>query len=834
MDLAAAIYRNTMLAHSLLSICTFAVLAAAQSTTPPAAPPAPVRHLVLIRTTGPAQMQQLLAMDLDLAACRTPLLAERSIEAIVDDQQLAQLGNRGFGVQVLQRDLSGYYAAQAALFPRPPEDQAIPALGQGSLGGHWTLAEMEAILDNLHAQNPTICSAKVSIGSTIENRSLWMVKISDNVGIDEGEPEVLFDAMHHAREPLSMEATLVFMEWLVTNYGSDPEATFLVNERELYFVPCLNPDGYEYNRTTSPGGGGLWRKNRRDNGDGTFGVDLNRNYATGWSAPNGGSSAVTSSETYRGAAPFSEPETAAIEAFAQSRQFVTVFSTHTYQDVLLRPWGWQLGNPANAADYDTLGSYYVQENGIQHGSTSALLYIASGSAVDHHHTVRGAYGWTAELGRSNEGGFWPSGPAITNIVMRHQPMFQKIAATAGPKFTFGAVSVAEGPGGNGNGTIEAGETGAVSVTIHNMGLAPAPATLQLLSNTAGVTIGIGLQPLGSVASLGANATTIPLTFLVAPGLGAAVAQLRLVVGGDGHATEYPFAVDLLPRRLVVRDDFEQDRGFARAPGGTATTGLWERATPQATNNGGVPIQPGVQTTPNGSLCWVTDARAGTSVGQYDVDGGFTDLESPELDLSHLLTAEARWQLWYAESTSDDAMSIDISRDGGANWLPAYTRSTSTGTWTAITIDLGSPLTAHMKLRVHAQDLVPSLVECLVDDFEIYGQVPDGSLTILASGSPGSTVQVVMHAPTGSLCFPLTAPFSAPGLTYPGITGTLLVDPGTALVLPFVLADSSGRAVTEVALPSGPWFAGIVFHWQLAMFGPTGAAFGGNATSLTLQ
>lgn len=820
-----------MLSRSL-ALVAFTVVAAAQST--PQAPTMAPRHLVVIRTTGPAQMQQLLAQDLDLAACRPPLRAERRVEAIVDDQELQRLANLGFQVQVLQRDLSAYYAEQAARFAVPHQDAVIPPLGQGSLGGHWTLAEMEAILDSLHAQNPAICTARTSIGSTIEGRSLWMVKISDNVGTDENEPEVLFDAMHHAREPLSMEATLVFMDWLVSNYGTDPEATFLVNERELYFVPCLNPDGYEYNRTTSPGGGGLWRKNRRNNGDGTFGIDLNRNYATGWSAPNGGSSSVTSSDTYRGTAPFSEPETAAIEAFAQTRQFVTVFSTHTYQDVLLRPWGWQLGDPANVATYQTLGAYYVQENGIPHGSTSALLYIASGSAVDHHHTVRGTYGWTAELGLSSEGGFWPSGPAITDIALRHQPMFHKIAATAGPVFIFDAVSIVEGPGSNGNGTVEAGETGAVSVTIRNMGLAPASATLLLQSNTAGVTVGIGLQPLGSVPSLGANSTTVPLTFAVAPGLSTPVAQLLLQVGGDGHVTNHPLTVDLIARRTVLQDDFEQDRGFARAPGGTATTGLWERSTPQATSNGGVPIQPGTQTTPGGTLCWVTDGRAGTSAGQYDVDGGFTNLESPELDLSHLLTAEVHMQLWYAESTSDDAMSIDVSRDGGANWQSLYSRNTSTGTWTPVTVQLGAPLTSRMKLRVHAQDLTPSLVECLIDDFEVRGQVPDGSMTLLASGAPGTTVQAAMHAHAGDLCFPLASLGTSPGLSYPGIVGTLLLDPALAIGLPFAIADGSGRASIELLLPAGPGFAGLIFHWQTATLSSGIAAFGGNRTQLVLQ
>src|SRR6185295_16579494 len=137
-----------------------------------------------------------------------------------------------------------------------------------------------------------------SIGKSVEGRDLWMVKISDNVGTSENETQVLFDALHHAREPVSMETTLVFMQNLLAGYGTDPEATYIVDNRELYFVPVVNPDGYEYNRQTDPNGGGMWRKNRQ----GGYGVDLNRNYASFWGLP--GASSFRFADDYRGAAPF--------------------------------------------------------------------------------------------------------------------------------------------------------------------------------------------------------------------------------------------------------------------------------------------------------------------------------------------------------------------------------------------------------------------------------------------------------------------------------------------------------------------------------------------------
>ncbi|MCA8954268.1 MAG: zinc carboxypeptidase [Planctomycetes bacterium] len=822
-----------MFARALLVPAFVALLFAPAPRAQDAAAP---RHLAVVRTSGPAEMDRLLALDLDLAACRTPLPAQRRVELIVDDAELALLETRGFDVRVLQRDLAAHYEARA-LAAMPPGgylDDPNPPLGQGAMGGHWTFAQMEAILDQLHAANPAICAAKVSIGSSLENRPLWMVKISDNVAVDENEPELLFDALHHAREPLSMETTLVFMDWLVTNYGTDPDATLIVDERELFFVPCVNPDGYVYNETTNPNGGGLWRKNRRLNPDNTRGVDLNRNYATQWLAPNGGSSTTPSAETYRGTAPFSEPETTAMEAFAQSRSFVTVFSTHTYADILLRPWCWEINDPPNAGDYDELGDWYTVENGMPHGRWSTLLYISGGTSVDQHHTVRGSFSWTAELGRSSEGGFWPFGQNITNVALRYQPMFRKVALSAGAAFDLVDHFVVEGAGSNGNQRIDPGETGYVVSTVRNRGLLGAAVTVQLQAVTPGVTIGTGTVALGNAASFqNVSHNGMPLTFSTPSTFALPVITLRLVVSGDGRSQEQLVTVPLQSERPVLTDDFELDHGFARDPAGTATTGLWERAAPMATTNGATPIQPGSQTTPGGTLCWVTDGRAGASAGTYDVDGGHTDLLSPVMDLRHLAAARLTLELWYAESTGDDAMAIDVSRDGGANWSTLYSRTTSTAAWVPLELDLGLPLTDRMRLRVRAQDQNPSLVECLVDDLAIAGFPAHGSITALGSGAPSSNVQIAMHGAPGELLFALVAFGAGPGATFPGVTGTLLLDLATVLALPLRIADADGRGALEVALPPGG-FAGVELHWQTAVLGSAAAAFGGNTAVIVLQ
>ncbi len=793
------------------------------------------RALVEVVTTGPAQMQQLLAMDLDLAGCRAPLLAQRRIEVIASAADVALLTQAGFVHRVLVADLEQAHAAALAASPAALPDGPVPAIGQGAMGGHFTFAEMLAILDDLTARFPQLCSARTSIGQSIQGRDLWMVKISDNVGIDENEPEVLFDALHHAREPLSMGATLLFLTELLEGYGIDPEATFLIDERELFVVPCVNPDGYEHNRQTNPNGGGMWRKNRRANAGGSFGVDLNRNYATFWNAPNGGSSTSPTSETYRGTAPFSEPEAAAMDAFASSRDFVQVFSTHTYTDVLLRPWAYATTDPPNVGTYQQLGAFLVQENGIAHGRWGTLLYISSGTAVDHHHAQHGSLAWTAELGRSNEGGFWPVGPTIATIARRHQPMFRKVALTAGAAFRIASAVASEAPGSNGNQRVDPGETAHVVVSVQNVGVAPAPVLLTLTSLDAGVVVGNGAASAVSVAGLGSfDNQALPLTFTVAPTFAGTVARLQLVVSGEGRSQELVLEVPLVEVRVCVDDDFELARGFARGAVDTATTGRFERAVSFATSNAGQPIQPGTQTTPGGSLCWVTDGRPGTTATTYDVDAGLTDLLSPTFDLRHLAAAEVAFDLWFAESVGDDPLLVQLSRDGGVSHELLLSLTTPTAGWQRVVLPLRPPLTDAMQVRIRAQDQFASLVEVLIDGFAITAVPADGAATLLGLGALGSRLRLGCSGPVGGTSVPIGALGLGPPTPVPGVSGVLLLDIATAVLLPTQVYGSSGYTAVEIAVPAVPTLVGAEVAFQQAWLDGSDVHFGGNTQRVTLQ
>lgn len=253
----------------------------------------------------------------------------------------------------------------------------------GTMGGYLKYNEMLAELDDMFAQYPNLITQKAPISTflTANNRPIYHVKISDNPNVNETEPKVLYTAIHHAREPMSLMETIFFMWYVLENYGTNEEITYLVNNTQLFFVPCINPDGYLYNESTNANGGGMWRKNRRLNSGGSYGVDLNRNYAYGWGTT--GTSTTQSNETYCGTAPFSEPETQAMRWLVQNHNFISAFNAHTYAEDILFPIGTTTAEFAPHHDYfQDYTNHMVQFNGYT-AMKSSGLYPASGDSDDY-------------------------------------------------------------------------------------------------------------------------------------------------------------------------------------------------------------------------------------------------------------------------------------------------------------------------------------------------------------------------------------------------------------------------------------------------------------------
>jgi hypothetical protein len=343
-------------------------------------------------------------------------------DVVLSNEEVAILRGLGRSFEVLIEDLEAEYRNRPKL--SDTEVQALKAQTRtlyttpsnfhyGSMGGYLTFAEVVVELDEMRALYPNLITARQSLGLSIESRDVWMVKISDNPDVDETEQEILYTGLHHAREPQSMTTLIYFMWYVLENYGVDPTVTNLVDSRELFFVPVVNPDGYVYNQTTNPSGGGMWRKNRRNNGNGTFGVDLNRNYGYRWGYDNSGSSPTTSSETYRGTAPFSEPETQVLRDFALSRQFRMVHNYHSYGNLLIFPWGFiaNFFTPDHSM-FVAWGQDMTQFNNYVDGTANQTVgYLVNGEANDWFYGEQvqknKVFGFTPEVGTSSDG-FWPT------------------------------------------------------------------------------------------------------------------------------------------------------------------------------------------------------------------------------------------------------------------------------------------------------------------------------------------------------------------------------------------------------------------------------------------
>lgn len=380
-----------------------------------------------------SQLSQMAAMGVG-----TDHLGEVTREYIVgefSEWEMVQINSLGLKSEVLIEDMEVYYRERNLNICGFETTNIAPqGFNYGSMGGYLTLEEVEKELDSLYAQFPTLITSKSSIGNSYEGRPIWMVKISDNPEWDENEPEALFVGLHHAREAITVTEMIYFMQYLLNQYGTDPHITYLLQNRELYFVPIMNPDGYVYNEMLSPTGGGMWRKNRRDNGDGTFGVDLNRNYGFQWGIDDIGSEPFTYSERYRGAEAFSEPETQAIRDFCNSRTFRTALNAHSYGNLLLNPWGYQPVACPDEGLFHVRGERMTRENNYTFGQGPIILYPVNGESNDwmygEQDTKPKIMSVTPETGTQDDG-FWPLQTRILPLCEEMLPVLLDNAWFAG-------------------------------------------------------------------------------------------------------------------------------------------------------------------------------------------------------------------------------------------------------------------------------------------------------------------------------------------------------------------------------------------------------------------
>jgi hypothetical protein len=271
------------------------------------------RVLVRIYVDSPEQARLLDGLGLDFAS--EALACDR--DAVVTEEQLAEVRARGFKVEVRQRQL----------------DFSIPT-------EYHDYLETQALFSSLQTRHPEMVHIDTIGWSLWRHDPIWGVRISDNPSVEEDEPAILLTGVTHAREPMGNEIIIHLAKYLCAGYDTSPAVRRWVDSLELWLIPIVNIDGYQWmfdSATADP----WWRKNQRDNNaNGRFdkdydGVDLNRNFDWRWTY---GGDTVPSSEVYRCPYAGSEPE---VQAWCDlSRRHRPVFGVgyHSYGNVVIYPW----------------------------------------------------------------------------------------------------------------------------------------------------------------------------------------------------------------------------------------------------------------------------------------------------------------------------------------------------------------------------------------------------------------------------------------------------------------------------------------------------------------
>ncbi len=293
--------------------------------------------------------------------------------------------------------------------------------------GYHSYPEMVAHIRAVAADNPDIVRL-FSIGQSQQGRELWAAEVSDNPGANEGEPEVLFDGLHHAREHLSAEMAIYVLDLLTGKYGESTDlgkrVTKLVDKRRTWIVFMVNPDGLQYDLTGSPYRS--WRRNRQPTpGSSKIGTDINRNYGYHFGCC-GGSSGKPGAWDYRGPRAWSTPESRAMRDFIRSRvsggrqRIRTHISFHTAGEMVLWPYSYTTADlPSDMTELDlrtfrAMGRAMAATNGYRARRSSAL-YPTDGDLIDWTYARERIFSFTFELyprGGRAPGRYYPADEVI--------------------------------------------------------------------------------------------------------------------------------------------------------------------------------------------------------------------------------------------------------------------------------------------------------------------------------------------------------------------------------------------------------------------------------------
>ncbi|MEN3002228.1 MAG: M14 family metallopeptidase [Armatimonadota bacterium] len=377
-------------------------------------------QVLRVQLTSLKQLAELEELVRDIWTCHP---RGRTVDVCVSPKEREQLRKAGYQWEVLIEDVGALIREQESTFQ--PQ-------GGDIFSRYLPLQEVYAVMRSLAEQNPHLVQL-LQIGRSIEGRPIYALRLTKDprrARVYRHRPQVVLNACQHAREWITVAVALYLAHRLCAEYGIDTRVTELLQRTEVYIVPVVNPDGYEYSWTTDR----LWRKNRRYlgiiEGRAVYGVDLNRNWGYQWGGE--GASRNPRSETYRGTAPFSEPETYFLSQWMSTLPLLRAhIDIHSYSQLIMWPWGYtnqlaphdyvfrRVGLEMQSLIFSVHGMFYNA------GPIYTTIYPASGNAVDWVYGMQGALSFAYELRDTGQYGFLlppdqirPNGEEIYPAVLR--------------------------------------------------------------------------------------------------------------------------------------------------------------------------------------------------------------------------------------------------------------------------------------------------------------------------------------------------------------------------------------------------------------------------------
>jgi carboxypeptidase T len=609
------------------------------------------------------------------------------LDAWLSEYEISLLQKSGVSYQVLVDDWMEYYNSQPKMTQAEVTDQMNQAYEKdnithsiyGSMGGYMTYTEVVAKLDSMRMWYPQFISPKFSLGQTYENRDMWCVRVTKNPDAPTGRPEVMLHALIHAREPESMETQFYYMFWLFENYNTDPLARYILDNREIYWIPVFNADGYVHNQTTNPSGGGMWRANKHLTSPPSLTcgpVDPNRNFGIYqfWNSPNNGSgtnSCEGGQGTYRGTLPFSELETQNIKTFVNSRSIKTAFSAHTYGNYLIKPWCWQdpIGTPDDAI-YTTFLNDMKAVSGYTAGFPSQTVgYKVRGGTDDWYYNDSGhakIFSITPETGTS----FWPPQNQIIPLAQGMLHSNQYITLVAGPYVNYVSSNFNQS-------TYTPGSAGTFRVRYKNKGVMTANNT-KIILTPANSNVTIPTQQFTvNVATNQQDSSTFNFTLAAgAPNNCYVPCFLQIKQDTSTIYTQGVYIPVGTPTANVVLNDAAANFTNWTA-GGTAAT--WNISTAQS----------------HSAPSSFTESPSGNYTANCDLH--MTLITPINVSVNPVVTLS----FWHRYTTEIDYdfCKVEVSKDNGLSWQQVASYHGTLSTWTQQTFDISSYANGTTSLKV---------------------------------------------------------------------------------------------------------------------------------------